>query len=73
MSPKRTRAQALAALGIIREDFAEMLFPNLLMVGFEGLPRRAFFKGCDACCHIRAPFISLGTVRSWRFLAAVFP
>jgi hypothetical protein len=30
--------QACAAFGIIREEFPEVQFPHLLMVGFEGLP-----------------------------------
>ena len=33
--------QALAACGIIRKELAEMQFPDLLMVGREGLPGRA--------------------------------
>ena len=37
----RLGRHALAALGIIREERPQMQFPDLLVVGFEGLPGRA--------------------------------
>ena len=50
----------LAAAGIVLKEFPEMQLPNLLIVGFQGLPGRAFGEWCHACGHVRAPFVSSG-------------
>ena len=42
VEPDRLDRHALAALGIIREELAQMQLPDLLIVSFEGLPRRTF-------------------------------
>src|SRR5208337_1248917 len=48
---------ALAAAGIVPKEFPEMQLPNLLIVGFQGLPGRASGEWCHARCHVRAPFV----------------
>jgi len=48
----------LAALGIIGEQFPEMQFPDLLIVGFECLPGRAQVAGLKTCRHMRTPFVA---------------
>ena len=52
--------QPLAAAGIVRKEFPEMQLPNLLIVGFQGLPGRAFGEWCHAGGHVRAPFVLSG-------------
>jgi hypothetical protein len=44
-----------ATPGIIREELPEMQLPDLLMVGFEGLPGRALSEWCSARGHTCAP------------------
>jgi hypothetical protein len=48
--------QAFAARRIIREQLAKMQFPDLLEMGFEGLPSRALSEGWDWSCHVHCPF-----------------
>ena len=56
---RRLRRHAFAALGIIREELAEMQFADFLMVSGEGLPCPTFSEGRDWCCHAWNPFASL--------------
>src|SRR3989454_1745994 len=63
VDPGSLRRHPLATLGIIREKLAEMEFPNLLSVGFERLPCRAFDGAIpgewfDALFHVLVPFVS---------------
>ena len=50
----------LAAAGIVPKELPEVQLPNLLIVGFQGLPGRAFGEWCHARCHLRAPFVFYG-------------
>ena len=50
----------LAAAGIVPKEFPEMQLPNLVIVGFQGLPGRAFGERRHARCHVRAPFVLSG-------------
>ena len=50
----------LAAAGIVPKEFPEMQLPNLLIVGFQGLPGRAFGEWCHAGGHVRAPLVVSG-------------
>ena len=63
----------LAALGVIREEISQMQFPDLLVVGLEGLPGLAFGQRFDSlafgtcsyrCCHVRTPFVSCLLLRT---------
>ena len=38
--------QALAALGVFREESSKMQLPDLLVMGFEGLPCRPLSEWC---------------------------
>ena len=46
--------EALAAVGVVREELPEVQLLDLRVMGFERLPRRALSEWCDGCCHVRS-------------------
>ena len=51
VNPRRFQRQSLAALRILRKKRAQVYVPDLLVVGFEGLPGRARGGRLTVCCH----------------------